>query len=1095
MRLKCRRMGVVCSRLYVSLSVALLLAAGAIALGLGSRLPKAPTTQGSKFAHSLAQITGTSDLSQQALASFGRLPMAFEANQGQTDGTVKYLARGRGYNLFLTQREAVLTLPHSAGTASVLRMDLVGANLQAEPVGTEALPGKSNYLIGNDSAKWQRDIPQFARVRYQDVYPGVDLVYYGDQGSLEYDFEVAPGSDPSKIEMSLQGTKPLALDAHGNLLLPLAGTDARLEAPRVYQKFGRELRAVKGRFALRGTNVVGFEVGPYDATRALVIDPVLQYSTYLGGSGDEACSVILGTGTPVSGCPAVAVDSALSAYVAGSTTSPDFPDVSCSTSFQCALKGTANIFIAKFNSNGSALIYTTYLGGNLVDYPAGIGVDGGFNVIVAGTTTSTNFPTNGTNAAFQTTPVSTNKHAFVSKLDPSGHTLLYSTYLSGNGADIATGVALDTQGNAYVTGTTASTEVTTGFPSTSGAFQTSAASGSKIQFFLTKINTNVSGVSSVPYSTYFGGGNTARPASSGPAAVGGGVAVDNSNNVYITGGTSFLRVGQSNDFPILNAFQGCLDAAPSTTSCPSSVTAYDAFVAKLNPAAVTGTQLLYSTYIGGTEDDIGYGIAVDSSSSYVTGSTTSIDFPTAGTGVFQSSNGGGMDGFLAKLGNPTTSVATVPLNYFTYIGGTGTDVGLAVAVDNIQGAHITGWTDDLNSHFPLLNPVQNSFGGGASDAFVAIINTSATSPTASGNSATFLGGNAADYGTGIAVDFQNATYVAGETQSGTFPVVVPAVQSNLDGLSDAFVTKYGPTVSLQLVVTASPTPVGVGNQVSFVYTVTNSGDSVSNVTFVDNLPNTGAATFVSATTSATGNGCGPASGGTVLCNLGTMMSGATATVTVILTPVAPTTPASSSVLLGNSGFVGISGSSLSSANSSVVVNDYKLTVSPSSNTVAAGVPASYTATVTPTGNIPSSVSISCTSPLPTGATCTETTNPIPNLDNGPASTVLIINTTARVTTTTQLWQKGRPFYAVWLPISGLAFVGVGLGRRRALRRKIFFTALLAGFLTLILFQPACSSSKTVTTTTGTPAGTYVVTVGATSGSNATRTATVTLIVQ
>ncbi len=1095
------RVGTVCPGLKVFLSIALVVVAGAAALQLNSHLTPSSTaelTQDSRT-YSSARV-GTNPKS---LATFAYVPMIFESNQGQTDSRVRFLARGKGYDLFLTQKEAVLALRHSttgsgsSEQASVLRMSLAGASLRTEPSGNDELPGKSNYLIGNNPAWWHRDIPQFARVRYREVYAGTDLVYYGHQGQLEYDFEIAPGSDPRRVELRFQGADRLTVDPAGNLILPVAGGTLSLQAPRVYQTVGTEQRSIEGRFELRGADAVGFKVGEYDPSRTLVIDPILQYSTYLGGSADEACSIILGTGAPVSGCPAVAVDSSLSAYVVGSTRSTDFPDVSCSTSLQCSLKGTANISISKFNSSGTALLFSTYLGGNNIDHPAGVGVDGGFNVIVAGNTTSTDFPTNGSNAAFQTTPVSTNTHAFVSKLDPTGHTLLYSTYLSGNGADVATGLAVDLSGNAYVSGTTTSTEVGAGFPSTTGGYQTAPASGSTIQFFLSKINPNASGISSVPYSTYFGGGNSARPASSGPPAVGGGVAVDSSNNVYITGGTSYLHVGNATtDFPILNAYQGCLDSAPSITTCPTNVTAYDVFVAKLNPTAITGSQLLYSTYLGGTGDDIGNGITVDSSSAYITGSTTSTDFPAAGTGVFQSVNGGGTDAFLAKLGTPTTALTTVPLNYFTYLGGSGTDVGMGVAVDNIQGARIVGWTSSTN--FPNLNfPVQTGFGGGASDAFVASIDTTATTPTAPGHYSTFLGGTLADYGTGIAVDLQNAAYVVGETQSADLLTVAPpittAFQNNLSGTSDNFVSKLGPVVALTLVAVASPTPVGVGNQVTFTYTATNAGDSLANVTFTDTVPTSGVSD-VSASTTTSGNACGPVSGGVILCNLGTMKAGATATVTVTLTPTAGNTPAQGAIELQNSAFVGVSGSSLATASASVVVNDFKLTVSPSSVTVAAGVPASYTATITPTGNIPNSVSLSCTSALPTGATCTETTNPIPNLDNGPASTVLIINTTARVTTTTRLWQKGGPFYALCFPVAGFTLLGFGLGKN-ARKRTILGVVLLAAFLSLILFQPACSSSKAITTTTGTPAGTYVVTVSATSGTSAARTATVTLVVQ
>jgi len=1087
-------------------AIALLVTVGAAILAVGSGAVLAGlTNRGDRSrAHNPAsRPTASTQRSTQVLAAYSHLPLVFEPNQGQSDPRVKFLARGSGYGLFLTGDEAVLTLQPSAVSAhriparpSVVRMTLDGATERSALVGVDELPGKSNYFIGNDPSKWRRNVPQFARVRYRNVYPGIDLLYYGNQGRLEYDFEVAPGSDPGQVTLRFQGTETLRIGASGDLVLGLRGGTVRLESPRIYQKFGDEERPVTGQFKLRGTKGrVGFELGAYDHSRTLIIDPVLTYSTYLGGSGEESCSTILNQpiptypGTP--GCPAIAVDEGGSAYVAGSTTSTDFPNPG---GVSPPLVGVANVFVAKFSSSGTALLYSTYIGGNDVDYTAGITVDASSNVIVAGTTNSSNFPAKN---AFQSSPLSSGNHVFVSKLDSTGANLLYSTYLSGNGVDIASGVALDPNGNAYVTGTTESTEVGTGFPSTTGAFQTTRASGSTIQFFMTKIDPNLSGASSVVYSTYFGGGNSVR--TSGSPAVGGGIAVDANSDVYITGGTSFLHVGQGNDFPILNAYQGCLDAPPSTSTCPTSVTAYDVFVAKLNPAGASGAQLLYSTYLGGTGDDIGYAIAVDPSLSgsntintYVTGSTTSTDFDPAGAGVFQSTNNGGTDAFLAKLGSILTKTGTVPLSYFTYLGGSGTDIGLGVAVDALQGARIAGWTDSTN--FPAINnPVQSVYGGGTSDAFAARIDTTATTPNAPGHYSSYLGGGGTDIGTSIIVDNRGASYVTGETSSGSptpFPTVTP-FQGSLDGPTDAFVSKLGPLLNLTLTETGSPTPVGVGNQVTFTFSITNENDAAYGVTFTDNLPTSGA-TFVSATPSP--GSCGGASGGTVLCNIGTLNSGAGATVNVVLIPVPPPTQGTAGTL-GNGGSVAVEGSTLATANASVTVNDFTITAAPAAATVPAGLPAVYTVTLTPTGAIPNSISLACGAGLPTGATCLASTNPIPNLDNGPASSQLVINTTTRVSTTTHLWHEGGPLYAAWLPLTGLALLGAGIGGKASRRRRLLMGALLAGFFALILFQAGCGAKGSTTTTTGTPAGTYTVTVNASSGNNAVRSTTVTLVVQ
>jgi hypothetical protein len=1107
-RLNRRRSGKTCSGTRILLGITLLMTLAGVVLILGSAaLRVADGENANRLSASDAQFvarpakparlaqSSSAGGREQTLTAYSHLPLMFEPNQGQTDASVRFVAHGSGYGLYLTAHEAVLALPqsainpqHPALQTSVVRMTLAGANSAAEPAGDVQLPGKSNYFIGNDPAQWHRDIPQFARVRYPDVYPGIDLVYYGNQGRLEYDFEIGPGVDPKLVALKFQGPRNLRIDAAGNLVLAVGDSAVRLQAPRVYQKIGAEERKVAGRFALRGQekDEVGFQLGAYDRSRALIIDPVLVYSTYLGGSGNEACSIIApitvaGLAAPPAGCPAIAVDAVGNGYVAGSTTSTNFPATAGEYQPALAPGATANAFVAKFDPTGT-LQFATYLGGNGVDYTAGVGVDSGFDVIVAGTTSSGDFPTKGSIAPFQATPVSGGKHVFVSKLDPTGKILLYSTYLSGSGVDIASGLALDAGSNAYVTGTTTSTEQETGFPSTLGAIQTAPKATN--QFFFTKVDPNTAGSGSVPYSTYIGGSNP-----SNGVTVGGGVAVDSTSNAYITGGTNFI------DMPLLNAYQ------------VTNKGGLDAFLTKINPAGVTGTQLLYSTYLGGSGDDVGYGVAVDSApNAYVVGSTTSTDFNGAaiGTVALQGSNGGGTDAFLAKFGilcTLSTCTTPLPLDYFTYLGGSGTDVANAVTIDNSQGAQIVGWTNSAN--FPIVgNPLQSTFGGGPSDAFFARVDTLATcspitTPTcALTSSSGFFGGTGADFGTSVALDQQGSTYLTGETASATgFPLRSP-FQGALSGPSDAFVTKIGPLLNLTMPTpTAIPLVVGVGSQVSFAYTITNNGEFTNGVYFIDFLPASGS-TFVSATSSP--GTCGSPANQTVLCNIGTLNAAATATVTVILTPVAPTLPGGT-VILGNSGSAFVGQAMLATASTSVTVNDFTLAVAPATATVPAGVPATFTATITPSSNtgFPNSVSISCGSGLPVGSTCLPgNNNPIPNLNSGPASSQLVINTTQRVTTTTELrhGNQGTPLYAGWLPVSALALLGVGIGGKRSRRRRLLMGVLLGGFFALILFQAGCGSSTTTTTTTGTPAGTYPVTINAVSGS-ATRTTVVTLVVQ
>ena len=809
-------------------------------------------------------------------------------------------------------------------------MQMVGANSSAAVTGDHQLPGHSNYFIGNDSARWRRNIPQFSRVRYAQVYPGVDLVYYGNQGRLEYDFELAPGADPGQIKLHFEGSERLTLESDGDLSLHLGGGDVELHAPKVYQEFAGRQQPVPARFVLRGDREVGFELGAYDPTRALVIDPVLGYSSYLGGTGNEGCSVFTTTQLPVAGCPGVAVDSASNMYLAGTTTSTDFPKTS--GVLQPTLAGIANIFVTKIDSTGSTLLFSTYLGGNNTDLSAGVAVDSGLNVIVAGSTNSTNFPV--TQNAFLNTPPAGGRHAFVSKLDPTGATLLYSTYLYGNGQENVSGLAVDFRGKIYVLGTTTSTDVPTGttsFPATLAGFQKcnssldqppAASLCGTSRFFLSQIDTVQSGFNSLPYSTYFAGGNPPNG-----LTVGGGITTDLAANVYITGGTNYVHNGTTtSDFPIVNAYQGCLNTPPplggTTTNCASTPPNTDAFVAKFNLATTGGAQLVYSTYLGGTGDDIGNGIAVDTGfTAYVTGSTTSTDFILpSGIVPFQSTSGGGTDAFLGKFGNPCTGATctnlTVPLSYFSYLGGSGTDVGMAVAVDSTQsatgGARIAGYTNspDFPLNSPVNTPIQSCLDippPGTTcnpsltntDAFVSRIDTTAASATAVGHFGTYLGGGGNDYGTAIATDNQGNTFVAGETASTDFPTKNP-LQSGLLGGTDVFISKLTPTANVIFSPApgVSPFPVGVGTPVSFEFQLLNNGDLIQAVTVIDTLPSPGA-TFNSASASP-GTCTTSVVNLTVLCILGPLNSGQTGEVTVSVSPTAPNPPSNTSFQLTDS---------------------------------------------------------------------------------------------------------------------------------------------------------------------------------------------------
>ncbi|HXY49579.1 MAG TPA: SBBP repeat-containing protein [Terriglobales bacterium] len=1081
-------------------AAAVLLGAGASLLVLGSGTPstgKWTAAQPPLLGKSVAQVPA----SGQALETYAGLPMIFEPNRGQSDSRVKFLARGSGYGLFLMANEAVLLFQQSKPkssrevevSGSVVRMKLSQSKAGVRVEGVDLLPGRSNYLIGNDPAKWHRGIPQYAKVRYREVYPGIDLIYYGKQGELEYDFRVQPGADPRQVRLSFEGAQGLEFNPQGDLLIRTRQGAMRLEAPQVYQTVDDRRKNVSGRFRILASDTVGFAIGPYDRSRSLIIDPVLSYSIYVGGSRTESF-------------PTVAVDTAFNFYVTGATTSADFP-VS-SSPLQGTLKGAQNVFVVKFSPGAGlsaqpTVVYATYLGGSGTDSSVGIGVDAGFNAYVAGTTSSGDFPVSGT--PLQSTPKVAGTHAFVSELDSTGSKLPYSTYLSGSGTDTASGMALDNKGLVYVIGITNSTD----FPvaPNPGAYQVALVG--PVGFFVSQINPANSGTNSLLYSTYFGGGFPATA-----TVTGGAIAVDNNpagSNIYITGGTNFQNTvtNSATDFPITNAFQPCLDGTgPFQGSCDLTQTALDAFVAKIAPPYLTtnnqGNQLRYSTYLGGTKDDIGYAIAVDAAgNAYVGGSTLSNDFSYSPViQPYQKQNNGGMDGFVAKISNPQAGGTSnlIGLTYFSYLGGSGTDFVRAIAVDPIQGARVTGTTNSTD--FPVApNPgaLQPTLAG-ASDAFVARLDTTATvNSTPGGIFATYLGGSGIDKGTGIAIDNNGSTYVTGETQSPDFNGHL----NSLKGTQNAFVGKLGPNLSLAVLgcanftaSTTNPCPtappnVSAGNQVAFIYSITNTGDATAGVAFVDNLSSSGVTSnFVSAT--ATGGSCPTIpTNNQLICSIGTINGGQTATVTVNLTPT--TGPGN----IGNSGQVIVAGSPFSqTASASALVNTFIIeSISPPSFTVTAGQPATYVVKVKPQTVFTASVALSCSQGLPAGSTvsCVFSLNPIllPNVSS--QSLTLTINTTARTTTIVKLRRLG-PLYAALVPVGGLVFLGLGLGRFSPRKRRLLVILGILLATGLACLQVACSGSSNSNNTVGTPAGTYTVQVTATSGSYSL-TMPVTLIVQ
>jgi hypothetical protein len=661
-------------------------------------------------------------------------------------------------------------------------MQLVGANPTAQVTGVEELPGKANYFLGNDPKRWRSNIATYGRVKYRDIYPGIDLVYYGRQQQLEYDILVAPGADPTSIRMSFEGADKLEVDPQGNLVLHTACDKVIQHAPRIYQESHGTQQTVSGRYVLLGAESpgrntepatttpqqVGFEVGGYDRSRPLVIDPVLVYSTYLGGSGNDSAN-------------SVAVDRAGNAYLTGGTQSPDFPTAN---PLQPALVGDA--FVAKLNAAGTALVYSTFLGGSGNDGGSSIAVDRAGNAYVTGGTGSPDFPTKNplqpVIGGFPCGEFGCPSDAFVAKLNPAGTALIYSTFLGGSGIedgsrsgdDFGSSITADAAGYAYVTGTTGSGD----FP-TVNPLQPNL-NGSQ-DAFVAKLNVDGS---ALVYSTYLGG----QPQDEIDLDSGSSVAVDPTGNAYVTGRTD------SSDFPTANPLQPvligrCKFGPFPPENCP------DAFVAKLNPA---GTALVYSTFLGGSSSDQGSGIAVDSAgNAYVTGDTGSSDFPTKNP--LQPAYAGGGDAFVAKL-NP----AGTALVYSTFLGGSGSEgpfifreFGPGIAVDPAGNASVTGGTSSPD--FPTVSPLQPAFGGGTCgsdpvtlpcpDAFVAKLNVAGTVLVFS----TYLGGSGSEGGLfsarlGIALDTAGNTYVTGTTTSSDLPTANP-FQPTYGGGGDAFVAK------------------------------------------------------------------------------------------------------------------------------------------------------------------------------------------------------------------------------------------------------------------------------------------------------------------
>jgi hypothetical protein len=725
-------------------------------------------TTGSRLPSSIPALPQNHSLTRARVSKISEsLPLYFEANYGQADEQVKFVSRGRGYALSLTPSEVVMVLHnppekrpamsrqaarvgnvdrndadlHARGRQlqTTVRMKLVGATAEPRIVGTDELPGKSNYFVGNDPKKWRKNIPHYAKVRYEKVYPGIDLVFYGNESQLEFDFIVAPGVNPDVIRIAFEGADKIDIDKEGNLTLQSSGGSVRVKKPFIYQELDGVRQEISGRYLLNtsgtenpSSDVVAFELGSYDPTKLLVIDPGLEFSTFLGWSGLDD-----GDG--------IALDAAGNIYVVGST------------GFGY---GVIDVFVAKFSGYDFTPLYVTFFGGSTNgkigvagDWGRGIAVDAAGNAYVTGRIESSDFPT--------TDGTSPNGYAdaFVAKLSSDGSTLLYSTRLGGSGQSDAYAIALDPQGSAYVTGWTSSTD----FPTTPGAFDTTHSGYTEA--FMVKLSADGS---QLLYSTFLGGTTVSDPGGTRGLAI----AVDTSGNAYVTGSTGWFSVPE---FP---ATPGAFDTSWNGGQ--------DAFVAKLS---ADGSQLLYATYIGGGAQDSGWGIALDATgNAYVTGWTESPNFPTT-PGALERTHGvdvGSGDAFVVKLSTDGSR-----LLYSTFLGGSLGDAASGIAVDGAGNAYLIGST--CSHDFPTT---AGSFSGSQisrcgivdlepnGDTFVAKLSADGSRLLYS----TYLGGGAGDEGTGIAVDPMGNVYVTGRTNSLNFPTTPGAFEPG-GGPWDAFVAK------------------------------------------------------------------------------------------------------------------------------------------------------------------------------------------------------------------------------------------------------------------------------------------------------------------
>lgn len=845
--------------LLVALAAGLLLAIGPGPIEPSVRPESLPALQ-----HPDRNGQGSEGGGEEALDAYAKLPLTFVENRGQTDRRVRYHAQGPGYALFFTPEEVRISLTKQVGASgpthgsgpddgedsskphgAALALRFVGANPGVVVDGEKRVPGEANYLRGDDPDGWRTGLAGYTSVVYRDLWPNVDMMLRGQDGKLKYEFRVRPGARLDDIRLAYAGAGGLALDDAGRMLVETPLGELRDSAPVSYQQVDGKRVPVESRFVLEngGKQEYGFAVGPgYRPDRALIIDPGVDYSTFLGGSSHEE-----GNG--------VTVDGSGNAYVAGTTQSANFP-TTLGAFDRTFAGGVVDVFVSKLNAAGSALVYSTYLGGTPTPLPVGgsdfhefgraVAVDSAGNAYVTGQTSSSNFPT--TSGAFDRTLNVGNSSAtdvFVTKLNATGSRLLYSTFLGGTNYDDGAGISINGSGEAYVTGQILSSN----FPTTAGAFDRSA--NGEFDGFLTKLNATGSALA---YSTYLGGAESESP---------GEVAVDSAGNAYVGGST------RSAGFPTT---PGAFDTTHNSSTLD---TLFDVFVTKVNP---TGSALAYSTFLGGSDTDFGDGLAIDAAgNAYVSGGTISADFPTT-AGAFDTSRDGGSDAFVARL-NASGSA----LGYSTLLGGADGEGAAAIALGAGNSAWVTGGTSSTN--FPTTADGFDTRFDGTSDAFVVNLNADGSALAYS----TFLGAGNADNGRDLAADTAGNVYVTGATFSPGFPTTQGAFDRVFNGdpaifWGDAFVTKFGSGTAPPPPQSAALSSLGLSPT-----SVTGGNPSTGTVTLTTAAPAGGAAVALSSSNTAAA---------TVPASVTVPAGSTSATFTVSTSSVGANTPATISASYG-----------------------------------------------------------------------------------------------------------------------------------------------------------------------------------------------------